>query len=167
MYTTQRLLSLAAGLLLCTAVTACDHLAHPATNQNNPNAGAVVSQALPPEVAGAPLTLNLPRRMQKSPPLYAHRDNGNLEVGSHVTGWRGRIVKIYYVPPRNVSDNGQSFILESSVNLQQLATAVIQQNGTWHATWKPKSRVSMQPVYLLAQTDSGQVGLVKVGQRNA
>lgn len=163
----QRLMFSTVALLTVSAVSACDNLAQPSANHNQ-SAGTMASQALPPNMAGSPVTLNLPRRMQKSPPMYAYEDNHVLQIGSHATGWQGRIVKVYYVPPQNVSDNGKSFVLESSVNLQQLSTALIEQDGSWHTSWAPKHiGVRIRPVYLLAETNTGQVGFVKVGLKNS
>ncbi|SFU38322.1 hypothetical protein SAMN05421543_101391 [Alicyclobacillus macrosporangiidus] len=141
-------------------VAGCDHLALPPANHTTGGAGAVAAHVLPSDLAGPPETLNLPRRSQPSPTILILRRRGEIQIYSRDAHWRGRRVTVYYVPPENVEVRRGEHYLQSSAGLQRIGSAPVDAAGGWRVTWHTGAHDLPGPrTYLLAQTDTGQIGL--------
>ncbi|MCL6515461.1 hypothetical protein [Alicyclobacillus sp.] len=153
--------ALAIGCLLAAGVGGCDHLAvPPAANQTATGAGAMAVHGLPRDLAGPPVTLNLPRRSQPSPTILVLRRGGDIQVYSRDARWQGRRVTVYYVPPGNVEVRRGEYYLQSSAGLQAIGSSAIGADGSWRVMWHIGGHALPTPrTYLLAQTDTGQIGL--------
>lgn len=148
------------GICTVLVLTGCDSLA--VHSGNTGAGGAAVSSALPSNVAGPRVTINLPRRMQ--PPLVMNAFGVGDTVHIAATSvWHGRRVRVYYVPPENTRFDRGHYDLHSTVNLQQIAEVSVAANGTWRATWKHGKSIRLSnPLFLMAQSDIGEIGLVQV-----
>lgn len=123
---------------------------------------AGVVEALPQDVAGAPMNLRIPQ-LDRPPVLQAVHNGGQVNVSAR-TMWRGSTVTLYYLPRYNLKYEGTHFKLMSARGVQRIGKYTIDKNGHWSANWGvgdypiPEHR----PMYLLAVTDAGQVGLVQM-----
>ncbi|MCL6637473.1 MAG: hypothetical protein K6T26_05955 [Alicyclobacillus sp.] len=148
----------AVSLVAAVCTAGCDHLAVPPSN-----AARTASQAagaLPPALAAAPETLNLPRRSQPAPPIAIQRRGDQVLIFSGPASWRGRSVQVYYVPPGNVEVRNGVQYLQSTVGVQRIGSTTLAADGSWRVVWNLHGHnLPGRNVYLLVRTDTGQIGL--------
>lgn len=118
---------------------------------------------LPPSLAAAPETLNLPRRFQIQHRMRVMAVGPTVRIYSG-TPWHGRRVTVYYVPKANVVADRGAYYLRSTANLQRIGQSDIRADGTWTVVWNVGNE-HLTPKYglfLLARSDDGEISLAQV-----
>lgn len=142
-------------------VTACGS-GNTAAQASGERLPAGVVEVLPQDVAGAPMNLRIPPLDRPSVTKAVH--NGETVNISARARWRGSTVTLYYLPRYNLKHEGTHFKLVSAQGVQRIGKYPIDQKGNWTASWGvgDYSIPQHKPMYLLAVTDAGQVGLVQM-----
>lgn len=128
---------------------------------------AGVAAELPRSLAGPPVTLGLPRRLQNVQLLRATYVDGTVQLFSHAA-WHGKVITLYYVPAQNVLHEGDHYDLRSTVNVQKIGQTRTHGDGTWTYDWKigntkvPKH----QGWFFLAKSEFDEVGLLHMNTFN-
>ncbi|QSO48323.1 hypothetical protein [Alicyclobacillus mengziensis] len=124
---------------------------------------AGVVDVLPNHVAAHPINLNIPS-MDRPPVVQAVYDGKSAVNVTVRSKWRGSTVTLYHLPRYNLSHEGTHYRLLGARGVQRIGKYPIDEHGHWRANWTvgnypiPPHR----PMYLLAVTDAGQVGLVQM-----
>ncbi|MDP9727679.1 hypothetical protein [Alicyclobacillus tolerans] len=121
-----------------------------------------VADILPTSVAGKPMTLNMPKRIQNPPPTHVAIVGKELHIWSD-DAWYGHQVEVFHVPARDISLQDRHFALASTGSVQKIASGTIQPNGTWSVYW-PGGAVYVadkQHEFFLIRTNEGQFGLAE------
>jgi hypothetical protein len=124
---------------------------------------AGVVETLPNHVAAPPINLNIVP-VDRPPVVQAVYDGKSTVNVAVRSKWRGSTVTLYYLPRYNLSHEGIHYRLLGARGVQRIGKYPIDKNGHWNANWTvgnypiPPHR----PMYLLAVTDAGQIGLVQM-----
>lgn len=133
---------------------------------SNQSTGTEAAGVIPSNYAGPPVTINIPQRFPNWPQITVTKSGDKLKIHSGSTQqiqWRGRLVTLYYVPERNVENRGGRSVLTSTVGLQKIGSAPITAHGAWQHVWTAPHKVLQQRhVFILVQTNEGQVGLASL-----
>jgi hypothetical protein len=144
------------AMVLCLSLVGCGP-----HNAQNSGAGADVSQVLPQSAAGPLERINMPRRMQASPPMTATNQAGRINFQGG-PGWKGHNVTLYFVPASTIDGRPNQSPVDASVSAQRITSTPIIPGGTWKATWNAGNVALREPLYILARTDDGQIGITEV-----
>lgn len=120
-----------------------------------------VTTMLPRSIAGAPTNLSIPKTTNPAQ-IKAVQNGRRIHVVARAH-WRGKMVRVYYIPATDLNHRGTHVDLINAHGAQRIGEFPINQQGHWSGSWNMGNyRVpAHKSLYFLAVSDANQVALVR------